>query len=83
MSEMESVKPDETLDCIGLYCPQPIFQTREALDKLEAGQVLELLADDPGAEEDVKRFAKRTGNVLISFEKMDDGVQRFLLRKKE
>lgn len=80
---MESVKPDETLDCIGLYCPQPIFQTREALDKLEAGQVLELLADDPGAEEDVKRFAKRTGNVLISFEKMDDGVQRFLLRKKE
>lgn len=80
---MESVKPDETLDCIGLYCPQPIFQTREALDNLEAGQVLELLADDPGAEEDVKRFAKRTGNVLISFEKMDDGVQRFLLRKKE
>lgn len=80
---MESVKPDETLDCVGLYCPQPIFQTREALDKLEAGQVLELLADDPGAEEDVKRFAKRTGNALISFEKMDDGVQRFLLRKKE
>jgi tRNA 2-thiouridine synthesizing protein A len=80
---MESVKPDETLDCVGLYCPQPIFQTREALDNLEAGQVLELLADDPGAEEDVKRFAKRTGNTLISFEKMDDGVQRFLLRKKE
>ncbi|MFW9907206.1 MAG: sulfurtransferase TusA family protein [Candidatus Thorarchaeota archaeon] len=75
--------PDETLDCVGLYCPQPLFQTREAMDKLAPGQVLELLADDPAAEEDIKRFAKRTGHEIISYEKRQDGVQRFLIKRKE
>ncbi|TFF91836.1 sulfurtransferase TusA family protein [Candidatus Thorarchaeota archaeon] len=77
-----SEKPDETLDCVGLYCPQPLFQTREAIDALGPGEVLELLADDPAAEEDIKRFAKRTGHALVSFERLEDGVQRFLLKKK-
>lgn len=77
-----SERPDETLDCVGLYCPQPLFQTREAIDALGPGEVLELLADDPAAEEDIKRFAKRTGHTLLSFERLEDGVQRFLLKKK-
>jgi TusA-related sulfurtransferase len=80
---MSTVVPDETLDCVGLYCPQPLFQTREAIDQLEPGQVLELLADDPAAEEDIKRFAKRTGHILVSYEKLEDGTQRFLLKRKE
>lgn len=77
-----SEKPDETLDCVGLYCPQPLFQTREVLDSMGPGEVLELLADDPAAEEDIKRFAKRTGHTLLNFERLEDGIQRFLLKKK-
>jgi TusA-related sulfurtransferase len=42
-----------------------------------------MLSDDPAAEEDIKRFAKRTGNILLSFERLEDGVQRFLIKKKE
>ena len=80
MSDME---PAERLDCVGLFCPQPLFQTREAIDRLKPGEVLEMLSDDPAAEEDIKRFAKRTGNILLSFERLEDGVQRFLIRKKE
>ncbi|MHA2027117.1 MAG: sulfurtransferase TusA family protein [Candidatus Thorarchaeota archaeon] len=80
MSDME---PVESLDCVGLFCPQPLFQTREAIDELEPGQVLEMLTDDPAAEEDIKRFAKRTGNTLLLFERLEDGVQRFLIKKKE
>ncbi|MFX1606950.1 MAG: sulfurtransferase TusA family protein [Promethearchaeota archaeon] len=80
MSEME---PVESLDCVGLFCPQPLFQTREAIDGLKPGEILEMLSDDPAAEEDIKRFAKRTGNELILFERLEDGVQRFLIRKKE
>ena len=80
MSDME---PVESLDCVGLFCPQPLFQTREAIDGLEPGQVLEMLSDDPAAEEDIKRFAKRTGNILLVFERLEDGVQRFLIKKKE
>ncbi|MHA1951408.1 MAG: sulfurtransferase TusA family protein [Candidatus Thorarchaeota archaeon] len=80
MSEME---PVESLDCVGLFCPQPLFQTREAIDGLKPGDVLEMLSDDPAAEEDIKRFAKRTGNILLLFERLEDGVQRFLIQKKE
>jgi TusA-related sulfurtransferase len=80
MSEME---PVESLDCVGLFCPQPLFQTREAIDGLKPGEILEMLSDDPAAEEDIKRFAKRTGNTLLVFERLEDGVQRFLIQKKE
>lgn len=79
---MKSDEPAETLDTVGLFCPQPLFQTREAMDRLRSGQILEILADDPAAEEDLKRFVKRTQNELVSFEKMSDGVMRFLIRKK-
>jgi len=73
----------ETLDCIGLFCPQPLFQARETIDSIEPGQVMEMLADDPAAEEDIKRFCKRTGHELLKFERLEDGTQRFLIRKKE
>jgi len=80
---MVDVEPVESLDCVGLFCPQPLFQTREAIDGLKPGDILEMLSDDPAAEEDIKRFAKRTGHILLSFERLEDGVQRFLIKKKE
>ncbi|MFW9966111.1 MAG: sulfurtransferase TusA family protein [Candidatus Thorarchaeota archaeon] len=80
---MPNKEPVETLDCIGLFCPQPLFQTREAIDSIEPGEILEMLADDPAAEEDIKRFCKRTGHELLSFERLEDGTQRFLIRRKE
>ena len=58
-------KPALTLDCIGLYCPEPLFQTRESIDSIEVGEVLEVIADDPAAEEDLKRFAKRAGHEVV------------------
>jgi tRNA 2-thiouridine synthesizing protein A len=77
---IESDKPKKTLDCIGLYCPEPLFQTREQIDSIDVGDILEVLSDDPAAEEDLKRFAKRTGNEVISFENTD-GKLRFLIKK--
>jgi TusA-related sulfurtransferase len=77
------VRPDKTLDLIGFYCPIPVFRTREESDKMKVGQVLEVLADDPAAEEDITRWAKRTGQDLVSFTKSDDGKLRFLIRKKK
>ena len=73
-------EPAKTLDCIGLYCPQPLLQTREGIDAIRIGEVLEVLADDPAAEEDIKRFAKRTGHEIILFEKRGDSL-RFLIKK--
>ncbi|MGY5875287.1 MAG: sulfurtransferase TusA family protein [Candidatus Thorarchaeota archaeon] len=76
-------EPALSLDCVGLYCPQPLFQTRESIDSIGADEILEVLADDPAAEEDLKRFCKRTGHELLLFEKDEDGVQRFLIKKKK
>ena len=75
-----SERIDKTLDCIGLYCPEPLFQTRENIDSIDVGQILEVLADDPAADEDLHRFVKRTGHEMVKFEKNYD-VLRFLIKK--
>jgi tRNA 2-thiouridine synthesizing protein A len=78
----EVVQPDRTLDCLGLYCPEPLFQTRENIDQIKPGEILEVITDDPAAEEDLKRFAKRAGHEIVSFEKKDTQM-RFLIKRVE
>ncbi|HIE19335.1 TPA: hypothetical protein EYP75_06375, partial [Candidatus Bathyarchaeota archaeon] len=56
---MSKTKPNKTLDCTGLYCPEPVFRTRIELDKMKSGEILEVLADDPAAKEDIKSLVKR------------------------
>jgi len=72
----------ETLDCIGLYCPMPILKTKERMDEISVGEVLEVLADDPASEPDITAWAKRTGQQLLTIEKTDEGF-RFLIRKTQ
>lgn len=79
---MTEQKPSKQLDCIGLYCPQPLFQTREQIDTIEKGEILEVLSDDPAAEEDLKRFAKRTGHTIIKFEKIGSILKFWIKRTK-
>ena len=80
MSGEKEIKPDKSIDMIGLYCPVPLFRTREALEGMEVGQVLEVFADDPAAEPDIKSFTKRTGHELLKLEKDEDAL-RFLIKK--
>ncbi len=80
MYQLSEYEPAETLDCTGLYCPEPVFRTRIELDRIEVGMVLEVLADDPAAEEDLKSLVKRLDYELLSFSK-HNGVFRFLIRK--
>ena len=68
------------LDCVGLYCPTPVLKTREEIDKMAIGDTLEVLADDPAAEEDIKAWAKRAGQQVLKIEKTDEG-KRFLIQK--
>lgn len=81
MVDSESRKrAHQILDCIGLYCPVPVLKTRQEMDKLALGEILEVLADDPAAEEDIKAWAKRTGQRIIEVEKTQEGM-RFLIQK--
>ena len=74
------VKVDRTLDCVGLYCPEPVFRTRQEIDKMNVGQVLEIIADDPAAEADIQSLVKRTGQKLVEIRKEGSHI-RFLIRK--
>jgi len=76
----EKSKSDRTLDCIGLFCPEPVFRTRQELDKLSAGQVLELIADDPAAEADIQSLVKRTEHKLLKMWKENNQIH-FLIKK--
>ena len=75
-------RANQTLDCIGLYCPIPILKTRQEMDKLAVGEVLEVLADDPAAEEDLKAWAKRTGQKILEIEKTSEGLRFFIQKIK-
>ncbi|MEX2499893.1 MAG: sulfurtransferase TusA family protein [Wenzhouxiangellaceae bacterium] len=71
---------DRTLDATGLLCPEPVFRARKALAGMDAGQVLELRADDPLVEIDMAVFCRRTGHEMLQSEQVD-GCWTFLLRK--
>jgi tRNA 2-thiouridine synthesizing protein A len=58
----------------------PILKTREAMKRIEPGQVLEMTSDDPASEADVRSWSARTGHQLVSVER-NGPVFRFLIRK--
>ena len=79
---MSDIVPDAELDCVGLYCPMPIARTKEEIDNIEVGQVLLVEADDPAAEEDITRWAKRAGHQLLKFEKSGQMMTFWIRRLK-
>ncbi len=76
------ITPDAELDCVGLFCPMPIARTKEEIEKIEIGQVLKVEADDPAAEEDIKRWAKRIGHELVRFERSGNVLTFWIKRMK-
>ncbi|QSZ67786.1 sulfurtransferase TusA family protein [Methanofollis aquaemaris] len=76
----EEKGPARELDCVGLFCPEPIARTKEEIEKVAVGEVLKVEADDPAAEEDITRWAKRTGHEIIGLEK-EEGILTFYIRR--
>ena len=80
---MSQVNVDVELDCRGMSCPIPILKTKKMIDTMAAGQVLKLLATDPGAVNDVNAWTRRTKNELVDSEIDNDNREfAFYLRKK-
>ena len=72
---------DKELDARGLNCPLPILRAKKALNDMQSGQVLKILATDPGSVKDFQAFAKQTGNDLLSQAEADKLFTFFLKRK--
>ena len=72
---------DKELDARGLNCPLPILRAKKALTDMTSGQVLKILATDPGSVKDFQAFSKQTGNELLSSATENDEFIFFMKRK--
>jgi tRNA 2-thiouridine synthesizing protein A len=70
-----------TLDLKGLSCPLPIVKTAKAIKDLQSGELVEVLATDPGSVPDFTAWTRSTGNELVEHT-ITDGVFRFVIRKR-
>ena len=71
---------DQELDASGLNCPLPILRAKKTLSGMDVGQILHIIATDPGSVKDFDAFAKQTGNELLE-SKEEGGKFHFLIKK--
>ncbi len=72
---------DKEFDARGLNCPLPILRAKRSLTDMQSGQVLRIIATDPGSVKDFEAFAKQTGNVLLLSETAGNEFTFFLQKK--
>jgi tRNA 2-thiouridine synthesizing protein A len=77
-----TTKVDKKLDCLGLYCPEPVFNTRLAIDEMEIGEILEVVADDPAAGSDIHSLVKHLEQEIVSSTKEGDKIRIFIKKIK-
>jgi len=77
---MSEYTPAKTLDAKGLKCPMPVVKTKKEIAQIAVGEVLEVLATDPGSMADITAWAKSTGNELLEAKK-EEGVFKFYIRR--
>ena len=71
---------DQELEARGLNCPLPILRAKKTLNAMSGGQILKIMATDPGSVKDFEAFAKQTGNELLDSSELD-GEFHFMLKK--
>jgi tRNA 2-thiouridine synthesizing protein A len=69
------------VDARELSCPMPVVKTAQAIKALASGELLEVLATDPGSVKDLAAWSRTTGNDLIE-QSVDGSVYRFVVRRK-
>lgn len=68
---VSDLKIDVELDCKGMFCPMPLVQLKKATKNMQPGQVLRLVATDPGSKRDVPAWAEKTGNMILDSSEED------------
>ena len=63
---MVELKADMVLDCTGLLCPVPVVKTAKAIKQIEVGQILQMIATDPGAPPDMQAWTRQTGHEMVA-----------------
>ena len=77
------MKADQTLDCVGLYCPMPIVKTAEKIKQLKPGEILEVVADDKGIKRDMPAWCESTGHEFLGIEEDGSEIKVYVRKTKE
>jgi len=77
------MKADQSLDCIGLYCPMPIVKTAERIKQLKMGEVLEVVADDKGIKQDMPAWCETTGHECLGMEEEGGEIRVYVKKTHE
>jgi tRNA 2-thiouridine synthesizing protein A len=77
---MDTIKADKTLDAKGLDCPMPLLKAKKAMEKMEPGQVLEILGTDKGSKVDLPGWCERVGHTYLGVNEETDFF-RFYIKK--
>jgi len=77
---IEISESGKTLDARGLFCPSPVMQTNVELSKMQVGEILTVLADDPAAEDDIASWARKLGHEIVKMEKNGNEIH-FKIKK--
>jgi len=72
------MKAEQTLDCVGLYCPMPIVKTADMIKKMKQGEVLEVVADDKGIKQDMPAWCKATGHEFLGVEEKSGEIRVYV-----
>jgi tRNA 2-thiouridine synthesizing protein A len=75
-----ALDPDKTLDCSGMRCPMPVIQTSRMIKEIAIGQILKLIATDPGAPPDMRAWSRQSGHELVDSHE-EDGKFIFYFRR--
>ena len=79
--DVKDVKPDASIDCVGLACPMPILKTSTKIKEMQTEQVLEVLSDDDGIVKDMPAWCKKTGHEFLGITN-EGGEYKAYVRKK-
>ena len=77
------MKADQSLDCMGLYCPMPIVKTMNKIKELKTGEVLEVIADDKGIIKDMPAWCQATGHEFLGVEEEGGEIKVYVKKAHE
>lgn len=77
---MSGESSQKRLDATGLFCPEPVFRTKIEMERMQVGEHLVVLADDPAAEDDISRWVNRNGHKMLEMSTSGSTI-KFVIKK--
>ncbi len=79
--DLTTINPAQIVDTCGLTCPMPLLKTKKSLKGMNAGEILEILGNDPGSKNDIPDWGNKGGNEFLGMLDIDEDITRYFIKK--